>query len=167
MKAPRFKSWFARRPSLNPPQRRQVLDALHPAAGLDQVVALIAEARAPGRCCPPLWQRALPPAWLRQRSAALSLLRLRAHIQRPERHTAGAAQAQGQMAGVFASAARFTVGAQMADAVMVALSGYGQPQDLAASQTAGFSRHLVKPVDIPYLLALLDTLAPDPGAMPA
>ncbi|RYE74844.1 MAG: IS1595 family transposase, partial [Oxalobacteraceae bacterium] len=52
MKAPRFKSWFARLPSLNQPQRRQVLDALHPAAGLDQVVALITQARAPGRCCP-------------------------------------------------------------------------------------------------------------------
>ena len=52
MKAPRFKSWFSRVPTLNGPQRRQVLDALHPAAGLDQVVALIAEARGPGRCCP-------------------------------------------------------------------------------------------------------------------
>ena len=52
MKAPRFKSWFARLPSLNQPQRRQVLDALHPAAGLAQVVALISQARAPGRCCP-------------------------------------------------------------------------------------------------------------------
>ena len=52
MKAPRFKRWFASLPSLNNPQRQQVLDALHPAAGLDQVVALIAEARAPGRCCP-------------------------------------------------------------------------------------------------------------------
>jgi len=52
MKAPRFKSWFARLPSLNVPQRRQVLDALHPAAGLDQVVALIAQTRGPGRCCP-------------------------------------------------------------------------------------------------------------------
>ncbi|MEM8513297.1 transposase-like protein [Massilia sp. MP_M2] len=52
MKAPRFKNWFAKVPSLNGPQRRQVLDALHPAAGLDQVVALIAEIRAPGRCCP-------------------------------------------------------------------------------------------------------------------
>ena len=52
MKAPRFKSWFARLPSLNQPQRRQVLDALHPSAGLDQVVALIAQARAPGRSCP-------------------------------------------------------------------------------------------------------------------
>ena len=52
MKAPNFKGWFAELPSLNQPQRRQVLDALHPAAGLDQVVALIGEARAPGRCCP-------------------------------------------------------------------------------------------------------------------
>ena len=52
MKAPRFRNWFARLSSLNQPQRRQVLDALHPAAGLDQVVALIAQARASGRCCP-------------------------------------------------------------------------------------------------------------------
>ena len=52
MKAPRFKGWFAKLPSLNQSQRRQVLEALHPAAGLDQVVALISEARAPGRCCP-------------------------------------------------------------------------------------------------------------------
>jgi len=52
MKAPRFRKWFAGLSSLNQPQRRQVLDALHPAAGLDQVVALIAQARASGRCCP-------------------------------------------------------------------------------------------------------------------
>ncbi|WP_343025194.1 PAS domain S-box protein [Massilia sp. MP_M2] len=58
---------------------------------------------------------------------------------------------------------RLRAAPRMADAVMVALSGYGQPQDVAASQAAGFSRHLVKPVDIPYLLALLDTLAPGPG----
>jgi len=52
MKAPRFKGWFAKLPSLSQSQRRQVLDVLHPAAGLDQVVALITEVRAPGRCCP-------------------------------------------------------------------------------------------------------------------
>ena len=52
MKAPRYKVWFAKLPSLHQPQRRQVLDALHPAAGLDQVVALITEVRTPGRCCP-------------------------------------------------------------------------------------------------------------------
>jgi transposase-like protein len=52
MKAPRFKGWFAKLPLLNQLQRRQVLDALHPAAGLDQVVALIGEVRTAGRCCP-------------------------------------------------------------------------------------------------------------------
>ena len=52
MKTPRFKRWFATLPALNGPQRRQVLDALLPAAGLDQVVTLIEQVRAPGRCCP-------------------------------------------------------------------------------------------------------------------
>ena len=52
MKAPCFKRWFARLPARHQPQRRQVVDALHPAASLDQVVALIAQVRAPGRCCP-------------------------------------------------------------------------------------------------------------------
>ena len=52
MKAPRFKGWFAKLPSLNPLQRRQVLEGLHPEVGLDQVVKLISEVRAPGRCCP-------------------------------------------------------------------------------------------------------------------
>jgi len=52
MKAPRFKNWFAKLPLLNQPQRRQVLGALRPLVGLEQVVALIAEIRTPGRCCP-------------------------------------------------------------------------------------------------------------------
>jgi transposase-like protein len=52
MKAPRFKNWFAKLPLLNQPQRRQVLGALNPLAGLEQVVALITEVRTPGRCCP-------------------------------------------------------------------------------------------------------------------
>lgn len=52
MIAPRFKSWFATLPSPDHPQHRQLRDALHPAAGLDQVVALIAQIRAPGRRCP-------------------------------------------------------------------------------------------------------------------
>jgi PAS domain S-box-containing protein len=47
-----------------------------------------------------------------------------------------------------------------AQAAMIALSGYGQRQDLEASQRAGFALHLVKPVDLARLLALLDTLAP-------
>lgn len=52
MKAPRFKKLFAQLPSLNQPQRLQVLAALHPAAGLDRIIALIAEIRAPLRRCP-------------------------------------------------------------------------------------------------------------------
>jgi transposase-like protein len=52
MIAPRFKDWCASLPSLDHPQHRQLRDALHPAAGLDQVVALIAQIRAPGRRCP-------------------------------------------------------------------------------------------------------------------
>ncbi len=44
-------------------------------------------------------------------------------------------------------------------AAMNAASGYGQPQDMAASGRAGFSRHLVKPVDISQLLALIDEVA--------
>jgi CheY-like chemotaxis protein len=44
------------------------------------------------------------------------------------------------------------------DAVMMALSGYGQPQDMEASMRAGFAVHLVKPVDIPRLLGVLEGL---------
>ena len=47
----------------------------------------------------------------------------------------------------------------LAGAVMIALSGYGQPQDVAKSKRAGFAAHLVKPVDIPHLLSVLDALA--------
>jgi len=43
MRAPHFKKWFARLPALNLPQRLQTLAALHPAAGLGQVIALIGQ----------------------------------------------------------------------------------------------------------------------------
>jgi len=52
MKAPRFTKWFAALPALNQPQRLKVLDALRPAAGLHQVLALIAQYRSAGRRCP-------------------------------------------------------------------------------------------------------------------
>lgn len=52
MKEPAFNELFAQLSSLNQPQRLQLLAALHPATGLDRVVALIAEIRAPGRRCP-------------------------------------------------------------------------------------------------------------------
>ena len=52
MRAPRFTKWFAALPALNQPQRLRVLDALRPAAGLHQVLALIQQCRSPGRRCP-------------------------------------------------------------------------------------------------------------------
>jgi len=52
MKALRFTKWFAALPALNGPQRLRVLDPLRPAAGLHQVLALIAQVRSTARCCP-------------------------------------------------------------------------------------------------------------------
>ncbi|WP_422802356.1 IS1595 family transposase [Telluria beijingensis] len=52
MKALGFAELFAQLALLNQSQRQQVLTALHPAAGLDRVVALIDEIRRDGRRCP-------------------------------------------------------------------------------------------------------------------
>ena len=52
MKTPQFAKFFSELALLNQPQRQQVLDALHPAAGLDRVIALIGEIRSKGRRCP-------------------------------------------------------------------------------------------------------------------
>ena len=41
---------------------------------------------------------------------------------------------------------------------LIAITGYGQPGDLAASFQAGFYDHLTKPVDVDKLVALLDRL---------
>jgi CheY-like chemotaxis protein len=44
---------------------------------------------------------------------------------------------------------------------LIAVTGYGQLGDRARSAAAGFGHHLVKPVDIRHLAAVLDTtLAP-------
>jgi hypothetical protein len=52
MKAPEFAKLFNGLPLLNQRQRQQVLAVLHPAAGLDRVIALIGEIRSKERCCP-------------------------------------------------------------------------------------------------------------------
>ncbi|WP_027864955.1 IS1595 family transposase [Massilia alkalitolerans] len=52
MRALYFKKWFAKLPALNLPQRLQTLTALHPAAGLDQVIALIGQIGGTQRRCP-------------------------------------------------------------------------------------------------------------------
>ncbi len=44
------------------------------------------------------------------------------------------------------------------NAVIVAVSGYGQEDDVRRSQAAGFNHHLVKPVDFDSLLSLLGDL---------
>ena len=40
------------------------------------------------------------------------------------------------------------------DALIIAVSGYGQPEDLRRSKEAGFDHHLVKPVDHYALMTL-------------
>ena len=46
----------------------------------------------------------------------------------------------------------------VASAVLIALTGYGQPQDRERSSAAGFNHHLEKPVDPEALMALLNRL---------
>ena len=45
-------------------------------------------------------------------------------------------------------------------AYLIALTGYGQEEDRRRSQRAGFDAHLVKPVDLDQLRALLARSAP-------
>ena len=47
-----------------------------------------------------------------------------------------------------------------ARAVLIALTGYGQPQDRAQAEAAGFDWHLVKPVDDRRLDELLRNAEP-------
>ena len=43
----------------------------------------------------------------------------------------------------------------LGDVLLVALTGYGQEEDVQRSKEAGFDAHLVKPADIDELQALL------------
>jgi signal transduction histidine kinase/ActR/RegA family two-component response regulator len=55
------------------------------------------------------------------------------------------------------------------DCILIAISGYGQQADMQRSREAGFVRHLVKPVELETLKAILGTLGgpfPDSGAQP-
>jgi CheY-like chemotaxis protein len=44
------------------------------------------------------------------------------------------------------------------DVVLIALTGWGQPEDRKRSNEAGFDHHLVKPVELGALQALLTSL---------
>ena len=48
----------------------------------------------------------------------------------------------------------------MRDALLIALTGYGQEEDRKRSQAAGFDYHLVKPVDTEVLQNLIVTQRP-------
>ncbi len=50
------------------------------------------------------------------------------------------------------------------DVRLIALSGYGQPTDHARSRSAGFDRHLVKPVEMRRLLETISDVARRPTA---
>jgi signal transduction histidine kinase len=58
-----------------------------------------------------------------------------------------------------ALAEQLRAAAETAGAVLIAVTGYGQDADRQATLAAGFDHHLVKPVDIRELMAILDTVA--------
>jgi len=49
------------------------------------------------------------------------------------------------------------------DVVLVALTGYGAPSDIAATREAGFDHHLCKPADLTEIEAVLATIGVDAG----
>lgn len=50
-----------------------------------------------------------------------------------------------------------------AGALLIALTGYGQPDDVARSRAAGFDHHLVKPADPDHIAALIEAWGPKAG----
>jgi CheY-like chemotaxis protein len=64
-------------------------------------------------------------------------------------------------------ARRFARHPRLAGTRLIAVTGYGQPEDRQRSTQAGFLAHLVKPVNLSQLQAMLETVygrldAPDP-----
>ncbi|MDQ9169414.1 ATP-binding protein [Oxalobacteraceae bacterium R-40] len=47
----------------------------------------------------------------------------------------------------------------LADAMLIAVTGYGQPEDIKRSLEAGFDQHLVKPVNMKKLVSILDKVS--------
>jgi CheY-like chemotaxis protein len=60
-------------------------------------------------------------------------------------------------------AARFRALPQLRDTRLIAVTGYGQPSDRKRALDAGFHHHLVKPVDLPALEALVAGLRQPAG----
>jgi len=55
-------------------------------------------------------------------------------------------------------ARRMKLQAETADVVLIAISGWGQDQDRQLAEDAGFSLHLVKPVELQRIQSVLDVL---------
>jgi signal transduction histidine kinase/ActR/RegA family two-component response regulator len=55
----------------------------------------------------------------------------------------------------FEVAARLRHSEELGGCYLVAVSGYGQPEDVARSRAAGFDRHVAKPVDLTALAEML------------
>jgi len=45
----------------------------------------------------------------------------------------------------------------------IAMSGYGMDNDVRRTREAGFTEHLVKPIDVPQLIAAIRRAAQDRG----
>lgn len=105
-------------------------------------------------------------------TALAILLQLEGHVVTVE-HTAEAAldHARSNPPQVFlldvglpridghAVARRLRAAAPTAGALLIALTGYGQPEDRENSRAAGFDHHFDKPVDVARLLAVIDASA--------
>lgn len=59
----------------------------------------------------------------------------------------------------YAIARHIRADARYANVVLIALTGYGQPSDVAASRASGFDHHLIKPIEPQALCRLLDSVA--------
>lgn len=59
-------------------------------------------------------------------------------------------------------ARRFRASPQLASVRLIAITGYGQPEDRARSREAGVVAHLVKPIDIDTLQATIETCMLEP-----
>jgi CheY-like chemotaxis protein len=55
-------------------------------------------------------------------------------------------------------AARISADSRGRRPVLVAVTGYGQVSDQKKTRKAGFAAHVVKPVDVPRLVSLLERL---------
>ena len=60
----------------------------------------------------------------------------------------------------YEAARRLRAGQGGGDPILIALTGWGQPEHVEKSRLAGFDAHLTKPVEAEKLLQLLTTLGP-------